>query len=209
MHDVEFFHDVDEAFIKRKFIEGEICCFALEPNHSRQSTSATNMFTHEQRRGQGLTVTFARTLCWCPVNHPSTARVCSDNPGRLARAADSQLCRTKPGNRVSPRVCRPARRQSSRWLCGHPSTVACGSNHNRPFKQPSSLTAGINEVLDFIARGRSRNHGRRPSFLLPSRRVGATSDLPVRNSQFMNPGTTGCSATTSASSASPRGSPCR
>ena len=69
--------------------------------------------------------------------------------------------------------------------CGHPSTVACGSNHNRPFKQPSSSTAGVNEVLDFIARGRSRNHGRRPSFLPPSRKPRPTSDLPVRNSQFM------------------------
>ena len=37
----------------------------------------------------------------------------------------------------------------------------------------------------FIARGRSRNHGRRPSFLLLSRKAGATSDLSVRNSQFM------------------------
>ena len=65
----------------------------------------------------------------------------------------------------SPRVYRPAGRQSSRWLCGQLSPVACGSNHNRPFKQPSSSTAGVNEVLDFIARGKSQNHGRRPSFL--------------------------------------------
>ena len=106
-------------------------------------------------------------------------------PRRLARAADSQLCRTTPQvwslTARLPRRRAPVLKMAVRSL----STVACGSNHNRPFKQPSFLTAGINEVLDFISRGRSRNHGRRPSFLLPSRKAGATSDLSVRNSQFM------------------------
>ena len=88
-----------------------------------------------------------------------------------------------PGYEVSPRVYRRAGRQSSRWLCGHPSTVACGSNHNRPFKQPPSLTADVNEVLDFISRGRSRNHGRRPSFCLPAK-LGPLPTSPCET-QFM------------------------
>ena len=40
---------------------------------------------------------------------------------------------------LSPRGERPAGRQCSTRLRGHPSTVACGPNNNRQFKQPSSF----------------------------------------------------------------------
>ena len=148
------------------------------------------MFKHEHQRGQGLTVTF----CPHPLlvsSEPSVhcTRVIAMRSGQSPVGSCVQqthnCAEQHPRYEVSPRVCRPAGRQSSRWQCGDPSTVTCGSNHNRPFKQPPSLTADVNKVLDGIARGRSRNHGRRPSFLLPSRKAGATSDLPVRNSQFM------------------------
>ena len=52
-------------------------------------------------------------------------------------------------------------------------------------RSSSHLPSERASILHLIARGRSRSHGRRPSFRLPSRKAGATSDLPVRNSQFM------------------------
>ena len=127
--------------------------FALEPNHSCQSASATNMFTHEHQRRQGLTITFACTLLVYSEPSVHCTRVIAMGSGQSpvgSRVQQTHNCAEQhPKYGVSPRVYRPAQRQSSRWLCGHPSTVACGSNHNRPFKQPSSLTAGSNEVLDF------------------------------------------------------------
>ena len=48
---------------------------------------------------------------------------------------------------VSPRVYRPAGRQLSRWLCGHPSTVACGSNHNRPFSHLPQQRASTRSLI--------------------------------------------------------------